>query len=191
MDSNYKLIDDKELMVALSAPQSSQREKENAFKELYDRYSGRVHAYCLKVVGDEDQADDIFQDTFIKFFQSIDSNKNQNPIGFLITIARNLCLNYKRDKKNTVQIDKFEYMAYDTQNYEDKELLDLISRSLDLLDEDQREAFVLREYTGLKYDEIAAIMDLTPINARSKVFRAKQNIKKILKPYLNDISKIK
>ena len=191
MEESYKLKEDKELMVALAASESSQREKEFAFRELYDRYSGRVHAYCLKVVGDEEEADDIFQETFIKFFQNINGTKHQNPIGFLITIARNLCLNYKRDKKNTVQIDKFEYMAYETQNYEDKELLDLVNRSLDLLEEDQREAFVLREYTGMKYDEISQTMGITAINARSKVFRAKQQIKKILKPYLDDISKIK
>ena len=79
-------------------------------------------------------------------------------------------------------------MFPESQNYEQKELLDLITHSLELVDDDFREAFVLREYSGLSYKEIAEVTNITLANAKSRVFRAKQQIKTILKPYLKDLS---
>jgi RNA polymerase sigma-70 factor (ECF subfamily) len=186
MRNNFKAFSDSELAKLLKG---SKMEAESAFKELYDRHSPSIHAYCLKIVGDADQAEDVFQDTFIKFYQNIDPNlTNLNVFGFIIKIARNLCLNLKRDRKQTIPIDELDYLFKDTQNYEQKELLDLINRSLDLLDEEYREAFVLREYSGLDYNQIALVSNISVSNAKSRVFRAKQKIKMILKPYLKDLS---
>lgn len=177
---------DQELVTNLSG---SKDEAEKAFKELYDRYSSMVHAYCLRVLSDEEQAEDIFQEVFIKFYQNVKSDAAKTNIpGFLITIARNLCLNYKRDKRTMVPIENLEFMFPESQNYEQKELLDLITHSLELVDDDFREAFVLREYSGLSYKEIAEVTNITLANAKSRVFRAKQQIKTILKPYLKDLS---
>jgi RNA polymerase sigma-70 factor (ECF subfamily) len=94
----------------------------------------------------------------------------------------------KETKKNTVDIDEVDYYVSIGTNYEQKELLDLITRSLDLLEDDYREAFVLREYSGLSYEEIAEVTGISLGNAKSRVFRAKQKIKSILNPYLKDIS---
>lgn len=170
----------------------SKRDSEAAFKELYQRFSSKVHAYCVKIIGDEDAAEDIYQDTFIRFYKNIrnDTEKTRNVSAYIFTIARNLCLNYNRDKKNTVPIENLEYLIQERQDYENKELLDLITRSLELLEEEYREAFVLKEYSGLNYKEIAKVLNTTVVNARSRVFRAKKKIKEILQPYLNDIEKL-
>lgn len=179
--SDYKLV---ELIEG-----KKKQESENAFKEIYDRYSSSVHAYCLRVMSNEELAEDIFQEVFIKFYQNVRSKAVKTNIpGFLITIARNLCLNYKRDKRQTVPIDNLEFMFPETQNYEQKELLDLITRSLELIDDDYREAFVLREYSGLSYKDIADVCHISLANAKSRVFRAKKQLKEILKPYLKDLS---
>lgn len=160
-----------------------------AFKVLYDRYSQLVHSYCLKVLGYDESAEDIFQETFIKFYNNCTKEtKNFNIKGYLLTIARNLCLNAKRDQKENVSLDNLDYLYSDNQTYEQKELLDLITRTLDLLDEEHREAFVLREYGGLDYTEIAELCSITVINAKTRVFRAKQKIKTILMPYLKELS---
>lgn len=190
MNIKLKYKDDVELLAFMTDESSSTSFRELVFREIYNRHSGKIHAYVLKIIGDEDEAEDLFQETFIRFYQRASTGKHSNVVGFLITIARNLCLNHKRNRKNTIKLDDYEYLAFERQNYEDKELLDLIDRTLELLDDDYKEAFVLREYTGMNYDEIAEAMNITNINARSKVFRAKKKIKEILKPYLNDISRI-
>lgn len=164
---------------------------ERAFTELYHRYSSIVHAYCLRVLNNEEQAEDIFQETFINFYKHIKPDYGKiNVPGFLIKIARNLCLNYKRDTKPTVTIEGLSIPANSSASViEQKELLELINTSLDLLDFDFRECFVLREYDGLSYKEIAEICNTSVSNAKSRVFRAKKKIKKILAPYLEDLCK--
>jgi RNA polymerase sigma-70 factor (ECF subfamily) len=64
----------------------------------------------------------------------------------------------------------------------------MITRSLDLLDDEYREAFILREYSGLSYKELAEVTGISVANAKSRVFRAKERIKHILKPVLKDLS---
>ncbi|MFA7627267.1 MAG: sigma factor-like helix-turn-helix DNA-binding protein, partial [Candidatus Kapaibacterium sp.] len=65
---------------------------------------------------------------------------------------------------------------------------DSINRTIELLDEDHREAFVLREYNGLDYSQIAELCNISVVNAKSRVFRARQKIKSILQPYLKELS---
>ncbi|MFN9338400.1 MAG: RNA polymerase sigma factor [Candidatus Kapaibacterium sp.] len=163
---------------------------ESAITELYNRYSSRIHAYCYRVTDDHAHAEDLFQETFIRFHQSATTERIMTNVpGFLMTIARNLCLNYKRSKKNNVPLDDVEHWLADhSPGYEQQELLNLLTRSLELLDEDHREAFVLREYSGMSHGEIAELTGTSIANAKSRVFRAKQKIKSILLPYLKEFS---
>ncbi len=164
---------------------------EAAFYELYRRYSSIVHAYCLKVVGNYELAEDFFQDVFVKFYQKFDpSSKTVNVPGYLITLARNALLNYKRDKKSSIDIDDISVAAEPELSYEKRELLNLIDAALELLDFEYKEAFVLREYDGLSYKDIAEITGTSLSNAKSRVFRAKQKIKEILAPYLKEFHKV-
>ena len=186
-DRVYSAYSDEELVVILKL---KNHESEIAFTEIYDRYSGSIHAYCSKIFSNHQIAEDIFQDTFIKFFQNIKPEFNgANLLGYLITIARNLSLNYKRDTRPTVEIEGMDFVDDDKMNYENDELLGLITMALYLLDLEYREAFVLREYEGLPYEEIASTCNITVTNAKSRVFRAKQKIKDILAPYLKDLVK--
>ena len=175
---------DEELIALLG---DNKRIAEGAFQEIYNRYSSMVHAYCIRVLNDAEQAEDFFQETFIRFFQHVKVNPDATNIsGFLITISRNLCLNYKRDKRTLIPIDGLEIGTEKNQNYENRELLELITYAMDLIEFDYREAFVLREYDGLPYNEIAEITGTTVTNAKSRVFRAKNKIKEILQPYLQE-----
>lgn len=187
MKEDYSKYSDQELSIALKKKKPI---AEAAFAEIYSRYSHRVYAYCLRVTGDEEEAVDIFQDVFFKFMKSTESKAEgiYNIGGFLIRITRNLCLNYKRDKKNFVAFDVNMFKSND-KSYEDRELLDLIARALDLLDFDSREAFVLKQYQGLSYKEISEITDSSPNAVKNRVWRAKEKIKEILTPYLDDVKK--
>lgn len=187
MANDYSNYDDIELVNLLKVHEH----KEAAFKELYRRHSQMVHSYCYGVIRDEDATEDIFQETFIKFFENADTvRENINIPGFLMKIARNLCLNYKRDKKNNVPIDAIDAYWQIEQNYEKKQLLDILNETLELLEDEYKEAFIMREYTGLNYHEIANICEISEQNARSRVFRAKNKIKTILQPYLKEIQEL-
>lgn len=196
MEKNLKKYNDMELITLLKSNSSI---SDLAFKEIYDRYSSNVNAYCMRVYNNQELAEDVFQETFIRFYQSIKKKSNdieETPLlnfnipGLLITISRNYILNLKRKENKEVVVESFDYFEYDTQNYENQELLDLIKKALVTLDFDYREAFVMREYNGISYEEIAKITNISVSNAKARVFRAKQKIREILKPYLVDINKI-
>lgn len=184
----YSSLSDAELFERICKRTS---DAEHAFNELYNRYSPRIYAYCLKVLGNKDEARDVFQDTFIRFYKSASEERNMTNIaGFLLTIARNLCLNHKRDTRPTNALDGLELPApaHGT-SYEESELLNLISVALDLLDAEHREAFVLREYDGLSYQEIGEVVGTNEATAKTRAFRAKQKLRQILMPYLQDLER--
>lgn len=189
MKSNYSKYSDDELFQLMKS--SEKKKSEAGFSELYSRYSQRIYAYCLRVTGYPEDANDIFQEAFTKFFYNAKKNDDiQNIPAFILVITRNLCLNYRRDKKVNVNFEDFNFSTHD-EGYEQKELLELIAKSLELLDFEYKEAFILRQYQGMSYKEISEITSVSISAAKNRFWRAKEKIKKILTPYLDDIEKMK
>lgn len=187
MNKNFKTNSDQELIKMLREDKKSSGP---AFKELYNRYSSQVHAYCFKIFRDESKAEDIFQDTFLRFYQNVKIHEGSlNVHGYLITIARNLSLNQKQKDERIVYSDKLDLQEGEYNGQDRKELLDLIDMALELLEFDYKDAFILKEYNGLNYEEIAEVTGTTSSNAKSRVFRARNKIKIILKPYLKELEK--
>ncbi len=186
MSNKNSKYNDTQLYEMLSGKRS---EAEEAFAELYARHSQRVFAYCLRVTGHTEDAQDIFQETFLKFFDSAKEHDSIDNIpGYLLTIARNICINHKRDRKPNFTFEDFHTWTNES-DYERNELLQLLATALELLEREYREAFVLRLYQGLSYPEIAKITGETVSAIKNRVWRAKEKLKEILVPYLEDLSK--
>ena len=185
MQRLFSTYSDTDLYYAL-AEEGAQREA--AFAELYTRYSSRIFLYCRRVLGDTPQAEDVFQETFLRFLNSVDVNRKMTNVpAYLLRIARNLCLNAKRSKKhNIVAFEDFNYPVHNNA-YEREELTQLVATALDLLSEEYREAFVLQAYNGLSYAEIAEVVGVPLTTVRNRVVRAKKKIQQILTPYLEDL----
>ncbi len=162
---------------------------QEALSALYRRYSQRIYTYCRKILGDNHTAEDLLQETFIKLYDSGKQGRViENFPAYLMTIARNLCLSYRaRNKRSYVQVEDFHLTARDVP-YEHKELLHLIHASLELLPDDYREAFVLREYNGLTYNEISEVIGESLDVVKVRIFRAKKKLRDILAPYLSDLN---
>jgi RNA polymerase sigma-70 factor (ECF subfamily) len=165
------------------------RTAENAFAELYSRHSARIYAYCRRFLGNKEEAQDVFQDTFAKFYESAGNGREMtNTPAFLLRIARNLCVNLKKKERSTISFE--EYMAVHRDNSkDDDEMLELIKMALDLLPQEFREMFILREYEGFSYSEIAEITNEPLSTVKIRIYRAKQKIREILQPYLAELTK--
>jgi RNA polymerase sigma-70 factor (ECF subfamily) len=167
---------------------------EVAFAELYNRHSPRVFAYCKRYIGSREEAKDVFQETFESFYKSTHQEREMTNIpAFLLRIARNLCVNYLKIKnKNKILVSYEDYMAVNEEKkYEgDEELLNLINVALDTLPEKYKEMFILREYDGLSYTEIAEVTDEQVSNVKVRIHRAKQKIREVLEPYIKEIQKM-
>lgn len=189
MRDNLSKYSDDELIRLL---QAEKPESDYAFAEIYDRYGVRINSYIKTIITNRQIAEDIFQETFIKFYQKVRSDvADSSVIGFLITIARNLCLNAKRDAKPTIPIEELEIPVFQNNSLENQEMNDLVMRALDMLDSEFKEAIALRFFNDLPYEDIAEILKITAARARYLVFTGKNKIRTILQPYLNDTYTIK
>ncbi|MES2765277.1 MAG: RNA polymerase sigma factor [Bacteroidota bacterium] len=158
-----------------------------AFSLLYDRHSARVYSYCRRILQNPATAEDIVQEVFAKLFeQSCAKAEMTNIAGFLIRVARNLCLNEKEKKYNQhISLEEF-HLSSQANEVERSELLKMIGAALETLPEAERESFSLKEFDGLNYTEISKILNITEQNVRIRVFRGKQKLREILSPYLHD-----
>lgn len=173
---------------------TSKEQSEIAFSELYRRHSQRVYSYCLRYLANAEEAKDVFQESFIRFYNSASKDREMTNVpAFLLRIARNICINHLKQKKNQNEHISFEdYMVgEDDKNHSnDDELLSLINTALDTLSDKYKEMFILREYEGLSYNEIAEVTDESVTNVKIRIHRAKQKIKEILEPYIKEMNKI-
>lgn len=157
---------------------------EKAFRELYARLSGGLYAYCRCLAWRREESDDLFQETITRLYESaLQGREISNVPGYTIKIARNLFLNMQRDRKPVVSIEH-DTLSIAGPQHEKTEMLELIHMAMELLTEDYREAFFLREFADLPYEEIATTMNLSNANVRIRVTRAREKIRKILEPYI-------
>lgn len=179
--SNISNWTDIELCVALS---QSKSKAESAFTEIYNRYSNQVFVYILRTINNRADAKDIFQEVFLRFFDTCKNGARITHIlPFLLKIARNICLNYFRDKKNSISFDEAINLLNNEIDVEKSEISELISNALSLLDYQTREIFVLHHYQNLTFNEIASITGETVAFVKTRYYRGKEKLKNILLPY--------
>ncbi len=159
-----------------------------AFEELYSRYANKIFTYCRKVLHSTELAEDVFQEIFIKFYESLQRiSAMTNVQGYLIRIARNMCLNEKsRRTPPKVELDESRH-EYNDESYENKEIASILHASLDALPDEFREAIVMKEFMNMTYKDIAYALDVSVAVARIRIFRGKKQLREIMAPYINDL----
>jgi RNA polymerase sigma-70 factor (ECF subfamily) len=129
------------------------------FDDFYEKTNRQVYYAIIQIVKDDDIAKDLMQDTYMNFINKIDQFKlGGNVYAYLSMIGRNLSINYyNRNKKEIHSDELFETIPSEEKviEKEDSDILDL----LDVLNKDQREVVVLHTINGLKFKEVAKIMD--------------------------------
>jgi len=186
MKGDYRKFNDVQLVRLLRAEKPG---SDRAFDVLYERYKTRVYRYCFYLLSNRDDSDDIFQETFIRFYKNVSENCiSESVIGYLLTIARNLCYNHTSRQKHFEPIEN-DMISLDERNqFEKKELFDIIKAGMELLKPDYKEILILRDFDGLRYKEIGEVLDISEKAAKSKALRAKNKLIHVLSPYLNELS---
>lgn len=187
----YHGLSDDELYRLLSS--TSEAERNAAFEELYHRHSHRIYLYCLKAMGDPATARDACQETFILLWRSVQPDRVMtNFAGYLLRIARNVCLGFKRREHPTVEFAEMDMGVLANPlgeaTVEQAELAQLVSMALELLPEHYRQAIVLQFYNDLSYQEVADVLEVPLTTVRNWIARGKAQLRKILEPYWRDVS---
>jgi RNA polymerase sigma-70 factor, ECF subfamily len=163
-------------------------EKDNQIVEftiLFNKYKKRIYNYALKMLNDRMHADDIVQNVFIRLFENLGNIYNKQSIQFwLFKTTRNEILTLFRNRgikqlyTNAVDLEEVEIESPQSvsDEIENKELNKLILNELNKMNEDFREVFVLREYSGLSYKELASLIEIDEDLVKSRLYKARQKL---------------
>lgn len=186
MDNLETMTD--EMLVALYAKGTNQ-----AFDILLERYKDKLYSYIYFIVRNEDLAEDIFQETFVKAIVTIQQGRyteNGKFPAWLTRIAHNLVIDFFRQERNEntvsndeTEVDLFNNIKFSEDTVEmrmvnDQTLKD-VRLLMDLLPENQREVVYMRYYQDLSFKEIAEITGVSINTSLGRMRYALMNLRRM------------
>lgn len=176
-----------------------QQGDKRAFDLLVLKYQHRVLAIIGRFVRDHAEAHDVAQEAFIKAYRALDNFRGDSAFyTWIYRIAVNTAKNHlvsrgRRPPASDIDVEEAEFFPgagglKDISSPENElmkdELEALVKNAIASLPEDLRTAVTLREMEGLSYEEIAAVMECPVGTVRSRIFRAREAIDKVIAPLL-------
>ena len=187
---NLKKLTDEELMLRF------QNGDEDSYSELVERYKNKLMNHIFYYMKDRESAEDIVQDTFVRVYLNKDKYKEIAKVStWIYTIAINLA---KTALSRSGKMNSFSITGKDGENdYEIKdkhsstdrdvlknELSDIIMSSIDSLEEKFREIVMLRDIDEMSYEEIAALLQIPTGTVKSRLNRARLNLRDAITDYI-------
>jgi len=169
---------------------------QKAFEKLVVKYQKRIYSTVRRMVLDHDDTNDIVQDTFVKVYTHLHRFDEQYPFyPWLHRIAINTTLNHQKKRsrrkerfatEGDVEFSKVESAGENPMKETlHRELEDRVAEAMERLPFDQRTVFVLRTSEGLSYQEIGEQLNVSVGTVMSRLSRAREKLRDLLKPYLD------
>ncbi|PYS74728.1 MAG: hypothetical protein DMF69_00940 [Acidobacteria bacterium] len=166
---------------------------QTAFIELYERHRLPVFRFAYRLLGSVENAEDVTHDCFLSLVRKSENFRpgRASLRTYLFAAARNLALKYFRDAGRDESWDELTDEPSLTVQQEplrrllDEELSNQVREAVMSLPPLQREALVLFEYEDLSLSEIAAITQSEVGAIKARLFRAREGLKRMLRPYLS------
>ncbi len=159
--------------------------KEQVFKEIFQANSRKIYHLCYGYTGDNDLANDLMQETFLKVWQNLDKFRNQAMIStWIYRIAVNTCLSHLRVEKRQAK-DELTEQIIETkaEEFSEKnEQVALLYQCIAKLEENER-IIITMVLDELPYAEIAEISGISEGNLRVKIHRIKQKLTELYNKY--------
>ena len=165
----------------------------DSFNQLVLRWERPIFALAYRVIGREEEARDVAQETFLRAFRALPGFKGQAKFSsWLYRITLNLCRDWMRKERRTPVsqapegIDIIELAGEATphetieQMVGRKELGRAVSKAMATLPEEQRTAIILKEYHGLTFQEIADMLDCPLSTVKTRLYQGLSVVRKQL-----------
>jgi RNA polymerase sigma-70 factor (ECF subfamily) len=160
----------------------------SAFEGVVRSHQDRIYNLCRYMLQNPRDAQDAAQDVFIKAYQGlIDFSPDSSFYTWIYRIAINTCLDYKRRSRREslrnepLDDDLPSEAPFPDRLYESRETIEAIQLVLQNLPNKLRAAIVLREVEGLSYVEIAEVLHISLGTVRSRISRAREELRRLLK----------
>lgn len=167
---------------------------ERSFEELLTRHQQKIYTTIYLFVKDQDLADDIFQEVFIKIIDTLRRGKYNHEGKFVqwaMRIAYNMCVDYFRRNKRrpTIAITNEDFDIFDVLPLSEESIEDTIMKSqthtkirqlVDQLPDEQREVVILRHFADMSFKEIASLTRVSINTSLGRMRYALINIRRMI-----------
>ena len=153
----------------------------NAYEAIVTRYQRGLFNVALRMLGNYEDARDATQNAFIKAYEHLDSfNTEQRFFSWLYRILKNECLNVLRGRRPSEPVSLGLPAGEGEDPIEVRERHRAVQEALMALSMEYREVVVLRHFTDLSYDEIAATLGIPSKTVKSRLYTARQQLGELL-----------
>jgi len=167
----------------------------SAFKSIVEKYESKIAAVIYGIIGPCTEVEDIGQETFIRLYKGLKNFKGESNLETYITrIAINLSLNELKKRKKAkwmfLTMDEIKHPVNDIRDYsriEQDETNKIILQMIDRLSPKLRSVIALRFISGYSIKETAKILQIAEGTVMSRLARAQNKLKSLLKPFWGDI----
>ena len=193
-----KILDSREV----SLIKQSKAGNIESFEQLITKHQKRAFNIAYRMLGNPEDANDVTQEALVKAYKGIKNFKGKSSFStWLYTIVNNACIDFirKNRKANIVYLDQeyeteegaYKIQLSNNENtpeqlFEKKAVQKLVHRSIGELDYNYRKIIVLRDIEHFSYREIAQILGCPEGTVKSRISRARNNLKAIIGEKLRD-----
>lgn len=172
------------------------------FAKMVDAYSGRIYSLAMRILGDQRDAEDTVQETFLKAYKAIGAFEGRSSLAtWLYRIATNESLMIIRRRKPEVTIEKEseedqmdtlekpdqfnDWCCLPEKEFQSSELRGFMDKAVKRLSPALRVVFTLRDIQGLSVKETAEILNVTEGVVKTRLLRARLQLREDLSTYFN------
>jgi len=171
-----------------------------AFEDLVRRYQRPVANIIYLTLGNREEVQDIAQEVFIRVYRSIDKFEfDASFFSWIYRITVNLCIDELRRKKikRALSLDFLTEGALEKEKKSKEQVLasdgvlndekrEIVLGALQRISQEHRQVIILREYEELSYAEIAAYLGISIQAVKSRIFRAREELRTLLEDYFEE-----
>lgn len=166
----------------------------NALATLVGRYRRMMYGFILQMIGNSEDADEVFQETWMRVIRNAAGFRQGNFRGWVFQMARNLVVDRRRSARSMVSIDSElngvegvtlgeclpDGGATPEMSAGRRDLADLVGKAVEVLPVEQREVFLMRVHGELPFKEIARLQKVSINTVLARMHYAVGTLRKIL-----------
>ena len=168
---------------------------QDAFGQLVLTHQNKVYTLCVHMVTNREEAEDLAQEAFLKAWRSLNSFQEESSFAtWMHRLTTNVCLDHLRkqarrqnistavslDDEESGWTEPVDHTQDPQRRLEQREQRELLAKALNELPEHHRRLIIMREVSGLSYQEIADALDADLGTVKSGISRARERLRKIL-----------
>jgi len=149
------------------------------YNQCVDAHADAVYRFVLKNIRDDDSAQDIVQDAFMRMWERREEISGEKSKSYLFTTAYHLLIDTVRHQERFTELNHTSHDFYsESSSYFD--LQDILNQAVEQLPPDQKMVLLLRDYEGYSYQEIGEITGLNESQVKVYIYRARLFLKKYI-----------